>query len=243
MLLPTAHRRFALIMVTLASSLSVGCVRRPISGPVTDLIPQAVRIAVPDLRAGGAAEAKILAVGTKAKNNFRRARLLNIAVQTEGIGGITTQIADTSQLKAAGIAPARLTARLAAGETSTAQYRLVFTMVSDPSVVRDSLNAVLLRDPSLLDDLRGDTRLIDAVGLAYAFSAAEAARLGGGLNAQVRRDSLVFDFGTSRQTALKLDDGMVVAYRLALICWNPDGRTVSRIVRDGPGSGNNGSCQ
>ncbi|HEY9227492.1 MAG TPA: hypothetical protein VIP11_12635 [Gemmatimonadaceae bacterium] len=242
MALPAGRFRLALFSV-LASILVMACVRRPTSGPVTDLIPQAVRTAIPDLRAGGAAEAKILAVGTKADDNFRRARLLHIAVQTEAIGGVATQIADTTKLKAAGIAPTRLAARLDAGEAATAQYRLVFTMVTDPSVVRDSLNAVLQRDPSLLNDLRGDTRLVDVVGLAYAFSAAEVARLGGGVNAQVRRDSLVFEAGTSRQTALKLDDGMVVAYRLALICWSPDGRTVSRIVRDAPDRGTNGSCE
>lgn len=225
----------ALLMAT----TMVGCAsgRTELRPSTRAILSPTVLVAVPDLRDGGASDALIGSVGVKTGDDFyiRKDRPKWPSLTTIPIASIAVEAVDTSRLRIGGGDPRVLLARLSRDKQRNAEFRLIFQEIESTRAATEQFNAMLKADPGLASILSGgDTRLVEAVGVAYAFSQDEASQLHGGLGGQLRGDTIGLGVDRSHALSLKVDDGMVLVYRLAKLCWARDGSSVVEIIRDRP---------
>ncbi len=203
--------------------------------PTVHLPPDLQRL-YPDLREPGAPDASLGAFGYKDRGAFKLLGLPSAGVlSTRDV--MEVEYSEHS-LRRLGVDANVLRAKIGASDRDSVGYRLMFARLESAWQTTDSLNQLLKRDRPLWSRIASrDTRIVDAVGVAYAYRkrSADSVSLGG--SATLRGNTLFSGTASaSGGRALRFGDGTILVYRLSKMCYSAVADSVTLVVQDGRGS-------
>jgi hypothetical protein len=237
-------------------SLALAALLLAVVGCASSLqVPADVLDRYPDLRNGGALDARLGAHGYKSvRRSWRSAWVKkrkffepDATVALTASDSFVVFAYDYSEADSLSIATQvslkKLRADAGLERAERVGYHMVFFGIRDTRQLRDALNKEMEGDPYLAALLRRrQSRVVDAVGVVTAYDKSATTLLTGKVKGEIKGQSLELSASDGRKQTVKLGDGSVLVYRLATVCWSRDSTRVLHVVRDALGESVRDRC-